>query len=81
MPYRIPSPRRGANPTLQVCDATASSVRLACQSLNPNPSLSEEERELLQLRREEVAHDLFRRLFLRTSERYLKGELPDSGLL
>ncbi|MCE8035772.1 hypothetical protein EKK97_02105 [Billgrantia tianxiuensis] len=69
-----------SRPTLQICDATSGSVRLAREYPRHDTTLSQEEFELLQLYREEARHDLFRRSFLLTSERYLKGELPESGL-
>ncbi|WP_104203283.1 hypothetical protein [Billgrantia saliphila] len=77
MPYRINTALKGANPTLQICDATSGSVRLAWEYPRHDPALSEEDRELLQLRREEAIHELFRRLFLLTTEQYLKGELAE----
>ncbi|MFQ3790207.1 hypothetical protein [Halomonas sp. A29] len=79
MPYRINTAIRGASPALQICDATPGSVRLAGEYPRQDLNLSEEEWALLQLRREEAIHDLFRRSFLLTSERYLKGELPEPG--
>lgn len=78
MPYCFSTAKRGANPSLQICDATSGSVRLAWKYPRQDTCLSEEEWALLQLRREEAIHDLFRRSFLLTSERYLKGELPES---
>lgn len=66
---------------LQVCDVSAGSVRLARQLPRPGDTLSEADRQLLQLRREEAIHALFRRLFLRTSEQYLKGQLDEKGQL
>ncbi|MGR2740587.1 hypothetical protein ACUY1T_19245 [Billgrantia sp. Q4P2] len=79
MPYSINTAIRGASPALQVCDASSGSVRLAWKYPRQDTCLSEEEWSLLQLRREEAIHDLFRRSFLLTSERYLKGELPEPG--
>ena len=76
MTYRINTGlRNGAQPTLQICDATTGSVRVAWEYPREPAGLSEEERELFQLRREEAVHDLFWRLFLLTTEQYLKGEL------
>ncbi|MCG6658864.1 hypothetical protein HOP52_13975 [Halomonas campisalis] len=72
---------KGASPALQVCDATSGSVRLAWQSPRPDSALSEADQALLQLRRDEALHELFRRLFLRTTEQYLKGELDERGQL
>jgi hypothetical protein len=78
MPYRINTGlRKGAHPTLQICDASTGSVRVAWEYPREPADLSEEERELFHLRREEVIHDLFRRLFLLTTEQYLKGELDE----
>lgn len=79
MAYRINTALRGANPALQICDATSGSVRLAWEYPNQELGLSGEERELLSIRREEAIHELFRQLFLLTTEQYLKGELRDSG--
>lgn len=81
MSYRIDTALRGANPTLRICDASSGSVRLAWEYPKQNSDLSEEERELLTLRREEAIHELFRQLFLLTTEQYLKGELGDAERL
>ncbi|WP_111415462.1 hypothetical protein [Billgrantia lactosivorans] len=75
----MPYCHNAASPTLQICDATPGSVRLARSYPRQDAGLSEEEWALLQLRREEAIHELFRRSFLLTSERYLKGELPEPG--
>lgn len=77
MPYCINTTLKGTNPSLQICDATSGSVRLAWEYPRHDPSLPADEAALLQLRREEAIHDLFRRLFLLTTEQYLKGELPE----
>lgn len=81
MAYRINTALRGTSPALQICDATSGSVRLAWEYPKQEPDLSGEERELLSLRREEAIHELFRQLFLLTTEQYLKGELRDSGTI
>ncbi|MCH4565293.1 hypothetical protein MKP05_19520 [Halomonas sp. EGI 63088] len=81
MPYRINTGLKGANPTLQICDASSGSVRVAWEYPRRDPHLSEEELELLQFRREEAIHDLFHRLFLLTTEQYLKGELDEAPAL
>ena len=81
MTYCINTRLKGANPALQICDAASGSVRLAWEYPRHDPALSEADRELLQLRREEAIHELFRRLFLLTTEQYLKGELDDKGQL
>lgn len=80
MSYRVNTAYRGVNSSLQICDATSGSVRLAWKYPRQDTCLSEEEWALLQLRREEAIHDLFRRSFMLISERYLKGGLPESGL-
>ena len=86
MTYRINTTFKGPNPSLQVCDATSGSVRLAWQRPRRTDPLSEEQQEqqeqqvLLALQREEAVHDLFRRLFLLTTEQYLKGELGERDL-
>lgn len=69
--------RKGTYPTLQICDATTGSVRVAWEYPQEPADLTDEEQELFQLRREEAVHDLFRRLFLLTTEQYLKGELDE----
>ncbi|EPC00309.1 hypothetical protein L861_07375 [Litchfieldella anticariensis FP35 = DSM 16096] len=79
MPYRINTGLKGTNPTLQICDASSGAVRLAWEYPRQDPALSEEDRELLTLRREEAIHELFRRLFMLTTEQYLKGEISADG--
>ncbi|QJQ94144.1 MULTISPECIES: hypothetical protein [Halomonadaceae] len=71
MAYRI-NPSQAALPALQICDATSGSVRMALQYPHQE---QEEDQDLLALKREEAIHNRFRRLFLRTTEQYLKGEL------
>jgi len=80
MSYFTHTAIRGATPALQICGATSCSVRLAREYPRHDTALSQEEFELLQLHREEARHELFRRSFMLTSERYLKGELPEAGL-
>ncbi|MGY6565837.1 MAG: hypothetical protein ACXIU5_13955 [Halomonadaceae bacterium] len=80
MSYFTHTAIRGATPALQICGATSCSVRLAREYPRHDTTLSQEEFELLQLHREEARHELFRRSFMLTSERYLKGELPEPGL-
>lgn len=75
MSYHINTRLRGPNPMLQICDASSGSVRLAWEYPRQDPALSEEERLLLELRRDEAVHELFRRLFMLTTEQYLKGEI------
>ena len=81
MSYRIDTALRGTSPTLRICDTTSGSVRLAWEYPKQESDLSEEERELLTLRREEAIHELFRQLFLLTTEQYLKGEHGDAERL
>ncbi|MBB3230793.1 hypothetical protein [Halomonas stenophila] len=74
MAYHIKTAVRGANPTLEICDISSGSVRMAWEY--PRADLAgHEDPELAALRREEAIHELFRRLFLVTTEQYLKGEL------
>ncbi|SDM83162.1 hypothetical protein SAMN05192555_12113 [Franzmannia pantelleriensis] len=68
------NPCKGPTLSLQVCDATSGSVRLAWRHPRQAP-LSEEDQILLALKREEAVHDLVRRHFLLTTERYLKSDL------
>ncbi|PMR77101.1 hypothetical protein [Billgrantia endophytica] len=79
MSFRINTAFKGVGPTLQICDATSGSVRLAWEHQRQAPDISEEDRELMQLCREEATHNLLRRRFLLTTEQYLKGELDAAG--
>lgn len=79
MAFQISSGLRGANPTLQIFDSTSGSVRLAWEYPRHDPELSETDRELLQMKREEAIHQLFCKLFLLTTEQYLKGKITDSS--
>jgi hypothetical protein len=79
MAYRIHSTLGDVSPNLHVFDASSGSVRLAREATRMAPEISEEERLLMSLRREEAFHDLLRRRFLRTTEQYLKSELDDLG--
>lgn len=65
---------RGMAPTPQVCDVSAGSIRMAWACPKTAPA-GDEDPDLAALRREEALHELFQRLFMRTTERYLKGEL------
>jgi|TARA_B100000700_G_scaffold309361_1_gene388329 hypothetical protein len=78
MPYQIDTRLKGANPSLQIRDSSSGSVRLAWEYPRQAASGGEDE-ELLALKREEAIHELFRRLFLLTTEQYLKGEAGDGG--
>lgn len=85
MPYQIDTRLKGTNPCLQIRDSSSGAVRLAWEYPRhvPVESAAEgaaagEDEELLALRREEAIHELFRRLFLLTTEQYLKGE-ADGG--
>ncbi|PAU77156.1 hypothetical protein [Halomonas salipaludis] len=75
MTYNANTPCEGPTPSLQVCDATSSSVRLAWQRPRRADPLSEEQQVLLALQHEEAVHELVRRRFLLTTERYLKSDL------
>lgn len=75
MPYDAKTGPKGASPTPQICDATSGSVRVAWEAPRELTAMTEEERELWALRREEAIHGLFRRLFPLTAERYLRGEM------
>lgn len=79
MAYHIKTAFRGSNPTLQICDVSSGSVRMAWEY--PREAGREEDPELAALRREEAIHELFRRLFLLTTEQYLKGELDETPRL
>ena len=76
MTYCIRTAFEGGKPTLQICDASSGSVRFAREPPREDPMLQEVDPDELALRREEVEHNLLRRLFLRTTEQYLKGEAP-----
>lgn len=75
MSYRNTTTLNGPSASLQVCDATSGSVRMAWARPRPPEELTDDERVLLALKREEAVHDLFRRLFLLTTEQYLKNDL------
>ncbi|GAB2786356.1 hypothetical protein GCM10027040_10540 [Halomonas shantousis] len=75
MTYRINTGLKGTNPTLQIFDATSGSVRLAWEYPKHDPTLADEDPDLLAERREAAIHQLFCRLFLLTTEQYLKGEI------
>lgn len=78
MPYQIDTRLKGANPSLQIRDSSSGSVRLAWEYPR-QAAWDGEDEELLALKREEAIHELFRRLFLLTTEQYLKGEAGDGG--
>nr|WP_298410979.1 hypothetical protein [uncultured Halomonas sp.] len=73
-PHSTMSGLKGTNATLQICDASSGSVRMAwaCQKEAALPESIDP--DLLALKQQEAAHNLFRRLFLLTTEQYLKGE-------
>lgn len=75
MSYRIKTALHGANPTLEIFDVSSGSMRMAWEYPRVTED-TENDPELLAMRREEAIHELFRRLFLLTTEQYLKGELP-----
>ncbi|MHB0775174.1 hypothetical protein [Halomonas sp. WWR20] len=77
MSYRINTGLKGTNPTLQIFDASSGSVRLAWEYPRHDPALAEEDPHLLALKREAALHQLFSRLFLLTTEQYLKGEITE----
>ncbi|WP_227370751.1 hypothetical protein [Halomonas sp. M20] len=74
MAYSITSGLKGTNPTLQICDASSGSVRLAWEYPREENPTDRTDPDLLALKQEEAVHNLFRRLFLLTTEQYLKGE-------
>ena len=77
MPYQIDTRLKGANPSLKIRDASSGAVRLAWEyprQVSGEGAAEGEDEELLALKREEAIHELFRRLFLLTTEQYLKGE-------
>nr|WP_300312948.1 hypothetical protein [Halomonas sp.] len=76
MSYRIKTALHGANPTLEIFDVSSGSMRMAWEYPNVADD-PDTDPELLTMRREEAIHELFRRLFLLTTEQYLKGELPE----
>ncbi|GHC38142.1 hypothetical protein [Aidingimonas halophila] len=77
MSYQIETRLNGSNPVVQICDASSGSVRLAWEYPRELPDLTAEDEAMLALRREEAVHELFRRLFLLTTEQYLKGEVTE----
>lgn len=78
MSYRIKTALHGANPTLEIFDVSSGSVRMAWEYPRVTED-TENDPEQLAMRQEEAIHELFRRLFLLTTEQYLKGELPGHG--
>ncbi|QFT83525.1 hypothetical protein FIU88_00905 [Halomonas sp. THAF12] len=79
MAYHIRAASRGTTPSLQICDVSACSVRMAWQPCMASGK-EEDEAELDALRRDEAIAEHLRR-FLRTTERYLKGELNEAPRL
>lgn len=77
MTYRINTVLRGANPTLQILDASSGSVRLAWEYPRTATDAANDDPDLLALEREKAVHQLFCRLFLLTTEQYLKGEIGE----
>ncbi|MGQ7248526.1 hypothetical protein ACUN9Y_14465 [Halomonas sp. V046] len=77
MSYRIKTALHGANPSLEIFDVSSGSMRMAWEYPKVATNTEETDPELLAMRREEAIHDLFRRLFLLTTEQYLKGELAN----
>ncbi|WP_043531477.1 hypothetical protein [Litchfieldella xinjiangensis] len=75
MAYCSESRPSRATPALQICDTSSVAVRLAWEASRDATQLSDDEQLLQALQREEAVHDMFRRRFLRITERYLKGEL------
>ncbi len=74
MADHIRTASRGSNPTLQICDVSSGSVRMAWE--HPRDVSGDEDPELAAIRRDEAIAEHLRR-FLRTTERYLKAELND----
>ncbi|MBY5967726.1 hypothetical protein [Halomonas denitrificans] len=74
MSYRIKTALHGANPTLEIFDVSSGSMRMAWEYPKVMAN-ADTDPELAAMRREEAIHELFRRLFLLTTEQYLKGEL------
>jgi hypothetical protein len=79
MTYRIKTRLKGANPVLQICDASSGCVRLAWEYPRQEEAQSDVDPDVLALKREEAVHRLFRRLFLLTTEQYLKEEVVPNG--
>nr|WP_299245751.1 hypothetical protein [uncultured Halomonas sp.] len=79
MPYSITSGFKGTNPTLQICDASSGSVRLAWEYPRKENPTDQTDPDVLALKQEEAVHTLFRRLFLLTTEQYLKEEASTSN--
>lgn len=71
MSHRIDRASRGLQPRREVCDVSAGSIRMAWTGSAEGGG---EDAALAALRREEAIAEHLRR-FLRTTERYLKGEL------
>lgn len=80
MTYRIHARLNSATPSLQICDASSGSVRMAWECPSTMDHHNEEESLLKAMEREEAIHDLFRRLFLITTEQYLKSDAGSSKI-
>jgi len=78
MTYRIHSTLHGANPCLEILDASSGSVRLAWEYPRQREATDPDG---LALEHERAVHQLFCRLFLLTTEQYLKGEVANDGTL
>ncbi|KXS36364.1 MAG: hypothetical protein AWU55_3009 [Halomonadaceae bacterium T82-2] len=81
MTYRIHSTLHGANPCLEILDASSGSVRLAWEYPRQPAGGEATDPDLLAMERERAVHQLFCRLFLLTTEQYLKGEIASDGTL
>ncbi|WP_290652981.1 hypothetical protein [Aquisalimonas sp.] len=81
MPYQVIAQLNGRNPVLQIRDTSSNQMRLVWEYRKPSELGESVSGELLaDLEREEALHDLFRRLFLLTTEQYLRGELSEEDL-
>nr|WP_298379509.1 hypothetical protein [uncultured Halomonas sp.] len=74
MSYRVVPVLKGTHPTLQICDASSGSVRMAWEHPQEEASANQMDPDMLALKHEEAVHNLFRRLLLLTTKQYLKGE-------
>ncbi len=70
MSYQIDARLNGANPRLEVSDANSGAVRLIWEY----PRAAADEGEAKELEREAAIEELFRRLFLLTTQDYLRSQ-------
>lgn len=74
MSYDIDAHIRNGRPNLRIRDASTGSVRLTWDCPAAGKDAASDAEMLQRLALEEAVHDLFKKLFLMTSARYLREE-------